>query len=286
VANVLNPPTVVPLGIYRLGPIVIGTLPGEFTTMLGRQIRDDIRQAVPGQGPVLLVGMANEYLSYFCTEAEYDEQHYEGASMMYGPLAGVKIKEDLATLAGEMGTCPPRPNQRDYRYSVGSRKSFGVGQFDMLDHQDRLKAVHYTLAEVLSDPELGMPVTDYPRFVWIDDNPGWPKDPLEKVTVMPYVAIEIKTGSEWTPLEIDGVIENDTGVDFVTVIVASLLGKTRWTTIWMPPVEVEDDPGYTSAEFRFVVHGTSGRFNSPPFTLDSARSRDGLTGIARKPQTG
>ena len=103
---------------------------------------------------------------------------------------------------------------------------------------------------------------------------------------MPSVAMEVKHNDEWTALKVDGVIENDEGVDFGTVIVASLLGKTRWTTIWMPPAEIEDDPGFASTEFRFVVDGTSGRFVSQPFTLGSARARDGLTGIARKPQAG
>jgi neutral ceramidase len=284
VEEVMDPPERAPLGVYRIGPVVIGTLPGEFTTILGRRIRNAIAGEAPFAEHVLLVGMANEYLSYFTTEEEYALQHYEGASMMYGPMAGIRIRDELAALAAGLGRSGSREKQRSYRYSAGSGESFGVKQFDLISHQERLKANHYNLATVLMNPDHGMPVTDSPRFVWIDDDPKWADDPARQKPVMPSVAVEIETEAGWALLNIGGSPENDEGVDFVTAIVASLLGKTRWTTIWMPPRGVEEDPELRRAEFRFVVHGTNGIFRSPGFTLDSARSRDGLTGIAREPE--
>ncbi|MBU8921489.1 MAG: neutral/alkaline non-lysosomal ceramidase N-terminal domain-containing protein [Bacteroidales bacterium] len=284
VETVLDPPESVPLGVYRIGPVVIGTLPGEFTTILGRRIRRGISSELPDAKHVLLVGMANEYLSYFTTEEEYAHQHYEGASMMYGPKAGTRIGDELASLAAGLGKTVLRKNKIKYSYSTGSGKKFGVKQFDLISHQDRLKAHHYNLATVLMDPETCMPVTDNPRFVWIDDNPGWDGDHQTQPAVMPAAAIETKTESGWSPLYIDGIPENDDGTDFVTAIVASLLGKTRWTTIWMVPDQMENDPVLRAAEYRFVIRGTSGVFRSPPFTLDSARSHDGLTGVVRGPE--
>jgi neutral ceramidase len=282
VEKILDPPQRVPLGVYRIGPVIIGTLPGEFTTILGRRIRDAMASEAPFARHILLVGLANEYLSYFTTEEEYALQHYEGASMMYGPQAGMCVRDELAALTAELGRSELREKQIRYSYSTGSQKHFGVKQFDLISHQERLKANHYNLTSVLMDPQNGMPVTDNPRFVWIDGNPSWPDDTDNQNPVMPSVAMEVRTPAGWSPLSLDGIPENDEGMNFVTTIVASLLGNTRWTTIWMTPRCVMNDPALNRLEFRFVVQGTNGTFHSPGFTLESARAQSGLTGIARE----
>jgi len=102
---------------------------------------------------------------------------------------------------------------------------------------------------------------------------------------MPSVAIEVKQAGAWVPLKVAGVPENDQGENFVTTVVASLLGNSRWLTIWMPPRDLEEDPLLSSAEFCFVVNGFSGVIRSAPFTLASARERWGWTGIVRAPET-
>ncbi len=283
-AEYLDPPQRVPLGAYRIGPVVIGTLPGEFTTILGSRIRKAMAGAAPSATHVLLVGPANEYLSYFTTAEEYEFQHYDGASMIYGPRAGKRVTDELAALTAQLGKTELREKAIEYGYSTGSGKRFGVEQFDLLGNTERLKANHYTLAGVLMDRETGVPVTDHPRFIWIDESPKWSDDPDRQEPVMPSVAVEARDGTGWAPLELGGRPENDQGLNFVTTIVASWRGSTRWTTIWMTPSALADDPALNRSEFRFVVQGTSGTYRSPAFTLESARSRSGLTGIAREPE--
>ena len=204
--------------------------------------------------------------------------------MMYGPQAGTRIRDELAALASKVESPDLRKKQEKYGYSTGSGKHFGVKQFDLRSHQERLKANHYNLASVLMDQRTGMPVTDNPRFVWIDRSPSWSDALDSQKPVMPTVAIEVKNEDGWLPLSIDGLPENDDGLDIVTTIVASLFGNTRWTTIWMTPSSVKRHAMLSQAEFRFVVQGTSGTFRSPGFNLESAYSRSGLTGIAREPE--
>jgi neutral ceramidase len=285
IKDILKPPRTVPIGVYRIGPVVIGTLPGEFTTMLGRRIAQAIQQETPDADHVLLVGLANEYMSYFTTGEEYATQSYEASSMMYGPKAGMRIRDDLAALAKGLDRHEPRKKTLTYRYGAGPRARFGVKEFDMLSHEERLGTTYDTLADVLMDPVHGIPIPDQPRFVWIDRNPSWRSDPGKPQTVMPFVAIEMKTTGAWAPLKIGGQPENDEGVDFVTTVVASLFGESRWITIWMTPDEIENDPAFQAAEFRFTVQGNNGVFHSPAFTLASARKQWGLTGIAREPET-
>ena len=283
IKHILKPPRRVPIGVYRIGTIVMGTLPGEFTTILGRRVAAAVQAQSPGSSRVLLVGLANEYMSYFTTEEEYDVQTYEGSSMMYGPRAGTRIRDDLAALAKDLSRSEVRTKPLPYRYGAGPRARFGVKEFDLLSHRDRLVVTHNSLDNVLMDPEHGVPVPDDPRFVWIDKNPSWPRGPAGPKVVMPSVAIEMKGTDGWTPLTIAGATEDDDGADFVTTVVASFLGESRWITIWMPPAAVTNDAALGTAEFRFAVQGNGGVFHSPGFTLASAHERWGLTGIAREP---
>lgn len=221
-------------------------------------------------------------MSFFSTEEEYATQTYDASSMMYGPKAGSRIRDDLAALAKDFDRVDLRKQAQSYQYDVGPTARFGVKEFDLLTHRDRLAATHNTLATVLMDPEHGIPIPDHPRFVWIDRAPEWSRGADKTQTVMPSVAINVKTAAGWGSLKIGGVPENDEGVNFVTTEVASLLGQTRWIAIWIPPAEIENDPLLRAAEFRFAVQGNSGAFHSPAFTIASARERWSLTSIARE----
>ena len=219
---------------------VIGTLPGEFTTMLGRRLSmpSTTRRRMPA---MWFLSAGQRIYVLFHHRGGIPTQSYEASSMMYGPKAGARIRDDLAALAKGLDRQQTRKKALTFYYGAGPRTQFGVQAFDLLSHQDRLGATYDTLADVLMDPEHGIPIPDQPRFVWIDRNPSWRSDPGQPQTVMPFLAIEVKTDGAWAPLKIGGKPENDEGVDFVTTVVASLFGQTRWITIWMTPAEIEND---------------------------------------------
>ncbi len=75
-------PSEVPASLVRLGSRTIAAVPFEMTTAAGMWLKD--RLAGEGVANPILVGLANEYVSYLVTEKEYDEQDYEGASTLYG----------------------------------------------------------------------------------------------------------------------------------------------------------------------------------------------------------
>ncbi|KAK0548873.1 hypothetical protein OC846_004324 [Tilletia horrida] len=87
-------PSVVETQILRVGNMFILVMPGEFTTMAGRRIKEAVRQAIrswdlleEGQQPiVVLAGPANTYSHYITTREEYTAQRYEGGSTLYGPF--------------------------------------------------------------------------------------------------------------------------------------------------------------------------------------------------------
>lgn len=103
-------PRIAPFQVFSLGnAMVIATVPGEPTTEVGARIRAAVSthlvQATASQPRpiVAVVGLANEYFYYFTTPGEYDAQHYEGGSTIYGPHAAVAVVEQLEAAAIALG---------------------------------------------------------------------------------------------------------------------------------------------------------------------------------------
>jgi neutral ceramidase len=82
-------PSAVPVSIFRVGQLFILNVPGEFTTMAGRRLREAVRNLLVANGinePIITIaGLANSYTHYITTIEEYAGQRYEAASTLYGP---------------------------------------------------------------------------------------------------------------------------------------------------------------------------------------------------------
>nr|KYP73521.1 Neutral ceramidase [Cajanus cajan] len=84
-------PSILPIQIFRVGQFVILSVPGEFTTMAGRRLRDAVKTVLSGNKDfgsnihVVIAGLTNTYSQYVTTYEEYEVQRYEGASTLYGP---------------------------------------------------------------------------------------------------------------------------------------------------------------------------------------------------------
>jgi len=82
-------PTSVDTQILRLGNFAILAVPGEFTTMAGRRLRESVANMAEEEGEslnVVIAGLANTYTHYITTFEEYQKQRYEAASTIYGPF--------------------------------------------------------------------------------------------------------------------------------------------------------------------------------------------------------
>lgn len=83
-------PKIVPTQLFQVGDVVFAALPGEFTTMSGRRMRNTIRDSAlqhdrKSDIQVILAGLSNIYTSYVTTPEEYEMQRYEAASTIFGP---------------------------------------------------------------------------------------------------------------------------------------------------------------------------------------------------------
>jgi neutral ceramidase len=108
-------PDIAPLQIYQLGDILtLATLPVEPTTETGRRIHSAMAEKA-GTHQVAVVAVANEYMSYTATPAEYNEQHFEGAFTLFGPNQGIFFKEKLLQILDRLNNGDPALEKNNKR---------------------------------------------------------------------------------------------------------------------------------------------------------------------------
>jgi neutral ceramidase len=101
----LDFPAVGPIHMIRIGRGLVATAPFEMSTVVGTRIRDRLRLFLakakrhPALDGVAMVGLADGYLEYVTTPEEYAQQHYEGASTLYGPDTARFLGNHLLCLA-------------------------------------------------------------------------------------------------------------------------------------------------------------------------------------------
>ncbi|KAK1297815.1 Neutral ceramidase [Acorus calamus] len=117
-------PSVLPIQILRIGQLVILSVPGEFTTMSGRRLRDAVQTVLTSGGSgefgsnihVVIAGLTNTYSQYVTTFEEYQIQRYEGASTLYGPHTLSAYIQEFKRLASallggqDISPGPPPPD--------------------------------------------------------------------------------------------------------------------------------------------------------------------------------
>ena len=77
--------------------------------MAGRRLNNTVATKLQGSGidHVVLAGYANEYTQYVATKEEYDQQHYEGASTLFGPYTLQAYQQEYGQLAQALSTSTP-----------------------------------------------------------------------------------------------------------------------------------------------------------------------------------
>lgn len=276
IADPDKPPRKVPIAIFRIGDLVIATLPGEFTTMLGERLRKEIGDTVTTSGTaperVLLIGLANGHVSYVTTPEEYDAQGYEGAQNLYGAATGPLIEKHFQKVGLRLNNGSATHNGREFDYDPGMCRVFlpreaGLPSFRA---DDGLQNVLLPLTE---PPQ---PNRGYKSQCWVDAIPKLSKvDPATSgdgacTRALPYVWIEKRNPNSTMqcgamrassfarkpcnrrhpdhcqaddPRFCRGgtVPQDNCGLDLVTVMHGAYEDRTRWCAFWMPPAAVDPD---------------------------------------------
>jgi hypothetical protein len=176
-----------PLMSIRVGDRLIVSLPGEATEEVGRRTRAAVLSATRGAGiaAVIVSGLANEYISYFTTPEEYDRQHYEGGSTLYGPLSSVFLQGGLVDLSTRLvdGRAAPEPFPYDPTHGVTP---------DFTPYPQGPDA-----GRALSDPG-DVRRLEQARFSWQGGPRGFDR-PLDK----PFVVLQVQSDRRWVPVATD-----------------------------------------------------------------------------------
>jgi neutral ceramidase len=248
-------PTAVPLTAALVGDRVLVAVPGEMTVELARRTRAAARRAMAGTRlrRAVVAGYANEYVSYLTTPEEYDAQHYEGGTTVYGPASGQFIASALGDLAGRLahGAAAPAPYPFDPTrglrpdgpaYPPGApagRISRQPGAARRLGH---------------------------PSLAWRGAADGLDR-PLDR----PFVSVQRRAADGWRRvtddlgLQILWRIDDDQPQELgLPVLDARRRGTYR--ARWEPPRSA------LLGRYRFVVTATRYRLVSRPFRLRRARS--------------
>jgi neutral ceramidase len=230
-------PKAVPLTVARVGERLIGTVPGEMTVDMGRRVRAALlKVAAPGVDAVQLSGLANEYLSYFVTPEEYDAQHYEGGSTMYGREASVLIQEELVKLATALraGSPAAAPYDADPRNGVSdSAPPFGTGA---------------TSANAVAQPATTQRLARA-HYAWTGGKRG-----LDMPLGRAFVSVQRLVGGSWRP------VTDDQGLQ----VVWRVDDNGRYDAQWEVP---RDEP---LGAHRLVVTAHHYRLVSRPFRVVAA----------------
>jgi neutral ceramidase len=103
-------PQVSPVGVWRLGPLAVASLPSEVTTTMGRRIRAAVREAAGGAAELTaMAGLSNGYMSYTSTPEEYDACTYEGSFTLFGRQQGARFRDVLGSLSAALYAGRPAP---------------------------------------------------------------------------------------------------------------------------------------------------------------------------------
>jgi neutral ceramidase len=280
-------PRRVPVALAQIGDTLVSFLPAEITVTAGARIN---QAALMGQSGMeaathaVIAGLANGYISYVTTPEEYQLQHYEGASDLYGPMTSELLKERIAELAGSLdggqldARLPKSPRLGEASrilYETGPRRD----RFARADDEPELAAIapargpigFCTLAHASTEPPAFC-------FWWGDGGPG-----RVSMRQAPWVAL-VRGDRARTPVTLCGApllslpsppgscdpdaAIDDRGLDFETRVHDRFGDAWAWTTLFHPTQAEWDDLGKVeSLRIRVIERSSAPSVESEAFSV-------------------
>ena len=236
---VASPPPATIVSILRIGDGALATIPGEPTKQVGVHVREAVLKelAPTGVKTITIAGLAQDFIQYITTPAEYGTQSYEGASTLYGKNQATFLQERLAELAGTMaaGTPAPAPYPLDTSYGVkADGPAFGKGAAS---------------GAITQEPAATVQRMGKVDLAWT----GGP-DGTDRPVDAPFVRAERIVGKRWR------VVDSDLALAMVWRTDA----EGRYTLQWQPAATVP------TGTYRLRVSATRYELVSRTFSVTSA----------------
>uniref|UniRef100_A0A8C0EB53 Neutral ceramidase n=1 Tax=Bubo bubo TaxID=30461 RepID=A0A8C0EB53_BUBBB len=225
-------PDIVDVQIAVIGSLAIVAVPGEFTTMSGRRLREAVKREFDSHGTprmdVVIAGLCNVYTHYITTYEEYQIQRYEAASTIYGPhtlSAYIQLYRGLARAiaTNTVQDLPPGPEP----------PLFNIGNMTLVPALtvDRVPA-NKTFGGVLQEVRQQYRAREVAEVTFVGANP---RNSAENATEHNFLTVERynSTSDSWQ------VVKNDASWDTRFYWTKGLLGRSNVTIEWHIPHDTE-----------------------------------------------
>jgi hypothetical protein len=246
-------PQAVPLVALRIGDRMVVSIPGEMTVEMGRRIRSAVVAATHASGirRAIISGLANEYLQYFTTPEEYERQHYEGGSTLYGKDSSLLLEAGDVDLAKDLVEGNPAPTPYPFDPTNGVKPD-GPPFPDGADHghaEAQPKSVQrFQRAE----------------FGWTGGLRGYDR-PVDAA----FVTIQKRSGDRhWHH------VTNDLGLQIIWSVDANGLYEAKW----------EVPRSQATGTYRFVITAKKYHLSSKPFKVAPAHNLQDVDGKLAYPE--
>ncbi len=233
-------PKSVPVGVYDIGTLRMVTMPGETTVTLGERLKAIARDKTTSH--IFLIGLANEYLSYFATPAEYEMQHYEGASTVYGMASALFFEEEVERVSLYGASVPKYYGIKSYRPS-SIFLPFKKRKIQRNFRQEPFNSYH-----ILSSLGLNRYQPNKIKTLEV----GWAVPVALTYDDIPEVHIEYETGNKWQPLfhnynldkkglyKIRELQSDQTSYSLINYVSGNGDGHNQWQSLWIIPPSLKN----------------------------------------------
>ncbi|NWQ62734.1 ASAH2 ceramidase, partial [Neopipo cinnamomea] len=221
-------PDIVDVQIAAIGSLAIVAVPGEFTTMSGRRLREAVRSEFDSHGRprmnVVIAGLCNVYTHYITTYEEYQVQRYEAASTIYGPhtlSAYIQLYRGLArAIATNTTQDLPRGPEPPF---------FNVGNMTLLPSLSAERApANKTFGDVLQEVRQRYREGEVAVVTFVGGNP---RNSAENATEHNFLTVERYTNTSGTWQ----VVQNDASWDTRFYWTKGSLNRSNVTIEWHIP---------------------------------------------------
>ncbi|XP_005154078.2 putative neutral ceramidase C [Melopsittacus undulatus] len=221
-------PDIVDVQIVAVGSLAIIAVPGEFTTMSGRRLREAVKREFDSHGApgmdVVIAGLCNVYTHYITTYEEYQVQRYEAASTIYGPhtlSAYIQLYRGLARsiAMNTVQDLPPGPEPPFFNITKLTLVPSLIAD---------LVPVNKTFGDVLQEVRQQYQPMEVAEVTFVGANP---RNSAENATEHNFLTVEryTSTSDSWH------VIQNDASWDTRFYWTKGLLGRSNVTIEWHIP---------------------------------------------------
>ncbi|KFP77051.1 Neutral ceramidase, partial [Acanthisitta chloris] len=225
-------PDIVDVQIVTIGSLAIIAVPGEFTTMSGRRLREAVQKEFDSHGAprthVVIAGLCNVYTHYIATYEEYQVQRYEAASTIYGPhtlSAYIQLYRGLARAIATNTTqdlpCGPEP------------PLFSIGNLTLLPALSAERApANKTFGDVLQEVKQQYQVGGVAEVTFVGANP---RNSAENATEHNFLTVEryANISDSWH------VVQNDASWDTRFYWTKGSQGQSTVKIQWHIPHDTE-----------------------------------------------